>query len=225
MVDAPLADPVLAFLSQGSSPLPTPPPQAGEGALTTVLNTHHHPDHIGANIALKKATSCEIIGFYDDAHRIPAIDTKVKDGDEIKVCGYTAHVMFVPGHTLGHIAYYFQEQGALFCGDTLFAMGCGRLFEGTPQQMFDSLQKFKALPDETNVYCAHEYTLANATFSLSVDPDNKALQQRYEEVKNLRKQGIPTIPTTIGLEKSTNPFMRAKTVEEFARLRTLKDNF
>lgn len=193
--------------------------------LDYIINTHHHNDHIGGNAELKQKTGAKIIAYQGDTHRIPDIDIKVEDGDRINICDEAAEIMLLRGHTLGHIAYYFSKSGVLFCGDTLFSLGCGRLFEGSYEQMFGSLQKLAALPPQTLVYCAHEYTLANAKFAITIEPDNKNLQDRIKEVENLRKENKPTVPTTIGLELATNPFLRAKTVEEFAKIRKAKDSF
>ncbi|WP_417788665.1 hydroxyacylglutathione hydrolase [Terasakiella pusilla] len=207
--------------------------------LTHIFNTHHHNDHIGGNLQLKQAYECEIVGAQIDAARIAGIDTRVRDGQTFSFGCKTCRVFEVPGHTSGHIAFWFEEDQALFCGDTLFSLGCGRLFEGTPAQMWDSLKKFKQLPDETRVYCAHEYTQANADFAITVDPENADLQARQKEIAHLRQQGLPTIPSYIGLEKKTNPFLRADdpgvqkavglsgadTVAVFAEVRRLKDNF
>lgn len=192
--------------------------------ITQILNTHWHRDHTGANEAIKAATGGRITGPRGE--RIPAIDRAVGEGDEVRLGDQSiARVLDVPGHTAGHIAYYFEHDRLLFCGDTLFAMGCGRLFEGTPAQMFDSLAKLMALPDDTRVYCAHEYTAVNGRFALTVEPDNAALAQRMAEVVALRDAGRPTIPSTIGRERATNPFVRAGSVEEFARRRAAKDSF
>ncbi|WP_339713624.1 hydroxyacylglutathione hydrolase [uncultured Sneathiella sp.] len=207
--------------------------------LTHIINTHHHPDHTGANLELKEKTGCTIVGAKNDAARIPGIDVQVEEGDIFEFGSQRAEVYEVPGHTVGHIAYWFEESDALFCGDTLFALGCGRLFEGTPAQMWDSIGKFRALPDDTKVYCAHEYTEANGRFALSVDPKNAALKQRFNEILELRKKKLPTVPSTLGEEKQTNPFMRADDpglqtelallgadpVEVFAETRRRKDNF
>lgn len=207
--------------------------------LTAIWNTHHHFDHAGGNEALKARWGCEVVGAAADAHRIPGIDRQVSEGDVVTLGAAQAQVIETPGHTSGHIAYYFAEAGRAFVGDTLFALGCGRLFEGTPAQMWDSLGKLMALPDDTAVYCAHEYTAANAAFALSVDPDNAALQQRAAEIRALREQGEPTVPTAIGLEKQTNPFLRAQDqglaaslaladaapVAVFAETRRRKDSF
>ncbi|NCF43503.1 MAG: hydroxyacylglutathione hydrolase [Proteobacteria bacterium] len=207
--------------------------------LTHILNTHHHFDHAGGNEELKAQWGCQIIGAANDAHRIPGIDQQVVDGEWFHLGNSAVQVLEVPGHTLGHIAYYFANDKAAFVGDTLFALGCGRMFEGTAQQMWASLEKLMALPDETVVYCAHEYTQANAAFAITVEPDNSALQQRTRDIARLREQGIPTVPTTIGLERQTNPFVRphsddlqrtidcvgADAVAIFAETRKRKDNF
>jgi hydroxyacylglutathione hydrolase len=213
---------------------------AGKGwTLTHILNTHHHFDHAGGNAALKAKWGCTVVGAANDAARIPGIDVRLEDGDEFRFGAATARVLAVPGHTSGHIAYHFAADGVLFVGDTLFALGCGRLFEGTAAQMWSSLQKLMALPDETVVYCAHEYTQANAAFALTVDPDNPDLLERAKRIEALRASGRPTVPTTIGLEKATNPFLRATSaevqarvglagappVEVFAEVRRRKDRF
>lgn len=208
-------------------------------SLTHILNTHHHFDHAGGNEALKQQWGCTVVGAANDAKRIPGIEVRVADGDDYKLGAATARVLEVPGHTTGHIAYYFAEDGIAFVGDTLFALGCGRLFEGTPQQMWNSLQKLMALPDATVVYCAHEYTQANAAFAVTVEPDNSDLLARHEQIAAARAQGTPTVPTTIGLERATNPFVRADSrdlqktldlldadpVKVFAETRRRKDNF
>jgi hydroxyacylglutathione hydrolase len=177
--------------------------------LSHILNTHHHPDHVGGNTALKEATGCTVVGAANDADRIPGIDVRVAEGDTVALGDHIAAVFEVPGHTRGHIAYHFAADRALFCGDTLFSLGCGRLFEGTPQQMWQSLLKLRALPDDTMVYCAHEYTNANADFALSVDPGNASLKARAEQVVRLREAGEPTVPSALGEEKRANPFLRA----------------
>lgn len=207
--------------------------------LTHILNTQHHGDHTGANLALKDRWDCTVVGAANDAERIPGIDVQVSDGDDYVFGSLTAKVFEVPGHTTGHIAYYFESESTAFVGDTLFALGCGRLFEGTPEMMWNSLQKLMALPDETVVYCAHEYTQANAEFALSVEPGNTDLVARSKEIDALRAQNRPTVPTTIGLERATNPFLRpmsenlqatiglsgADLVSVFAETRKRKDNF
>lgn len=207
--------------------------------LTHILNTHHHMDHTGANLELKEKTGCLIVGSKNDASRIPGIDVLLSEGDVYEFGASKAQIFDVSGHTLGHIAYWFEQSDALFCGDALFALGCGRLFEGTPQQMWQSLSKLIKLPDETRVFCAHEYTEANANFALSVEPQNTDLQTRFEEILKLRGAGIPTVPSTLGDEKSTNPFLRpdstyiqetlnmrgANLVDIFAEIRSRKDTF
>lgn len=177
--------------------------------LTHIFNTHHHADHVGGNHALKQRYGCPVIGARADVGRIQDMETCLDEGETISFGSHTARVIAVPGHTSGHIAFHFADAGALFCGDTLFALGCGRLFEGTPEQMWDSLCKLRSLPDDTRVYCGHEYTLSNARFAVTVDPENAELAARAREVKALRDRGEPTIPTTIGLERRTNPFLRA----------------
>ena len=211
--------------------------------LTHILNTHHHWDHAGGNLALKEKWGCDIIGPKAEADRIPGIDRRVGDGDAVALGASTAQVFDTPGHTSGHIVYYFAdasaEAGAAFVGDTIFAMGCGRLFEGTPAQMWASLNKVAALPPETVLYCAHEYTQANARFALTVDPDNEALKARAKAVDALRAEGTPTVPTTLAEELATNPFLRAEApglksalgmedadpVAVFAETRARKDAF
>ncbi|WP_430443482.1 hydroxyacylglutathione hydrolase [Sphingorhabdus contaminans] len=191
--------------------------------ISQIWNTHWHPDHTGGNAEIKEVTGCTITGPAAEAERIPTLDVQVKGGDAVRLGEVTAHVIDVPAHTAGHIAFHFAEEKAAFVGDTLFAMGCGRLFEGTAEQMFNNMRALEALGDDTAIYCAHEYTLSNGRFALTVEPDNTALAQRMEEVFVLRDRGEPTVPTTIALEKATNPFMRARSVTELAARRAAKD--
>ena len=208
--------------------------------LDYIFNTHHHWDHVDGNLELKAKTGCTIIGPKPDFTRIPGIDLQVDEGDTVRLGAATAKVIFTPGHTRGHIVYWFEDAKALFVGDTLFAMGCGRLFEGTPAQMWSSLSRLKNLPGETKFYCAHEYTETNARFALSVDPGNPELLERFEQVTQQRRQGVPTVPATLALELQTNPFLRptaagilqslglpANTSPEqaFAEVRRRKDQF
>jgi hydroxyacylglutathione hydrolase len=193
--------------------------------LTHIFNTHHHGDHVGGNRRLQEETQAEIFGYAGDASRIPAISRRLEEGEHFTWGGVEVEVIFVPGHTTGHIAYYLPRPGWLFCGDALFLMGCGRLFEGTPEQAYASLQKFAALPEDTLVFCAHEYTAHNGEFALSCDPQNAALQQRMAHVRVMRQSGKPTVPGRLAEEKATNPFLRASTPEEFAKLRNLRDSW
>ncbi len=186
--------------------------------LNFILNTHHHSDHAGGNLALKKKTGCVIVGSRSDAVRIPGIDVLVGEGDTFALGDHRARIVETSGHTVGHICYLFEADLAAFVGDTLFSMGCGRLFEGTPAQMWASMQKLSALPDATRVYCAHEYTAANGRFAVTLEPQNAALTDRVREVAELRAAGRPTIPSTIGLEKATNPFLRPASPELRATL-------
>ncbi len=226
VVDPSVAEPVLRALADTG------------WRLTHILNTHHHPDHTGGNLELKRATGAIIVGPRADRNRIPGIDVEVGEGERYALGSQTAHVFDVPGHTRGHIAYWFEESRALFCGDTLFLMGCGRLFEGTPEQMWHSLGKLRRLPAETHVYCGHEYTQSNARFALTVEPENAALVARSRRVDALRAEGRSTVPGTMGEEIATNPFLRADEpalqqavgapgdpVATFAAIRHRKDNF
>jgi hydroxyacylglutathione hydrolase len=197
---------------------------ARDWRITQVLNTHWHPDHTGGNQAIHDAAGAPVTG-PDEVRRVYQPDSIVAEGDSVSVGRWTAEVWDIPAHTGGHVAYYFKDAKAVFVGDTLFAMGCGRLFEGTAEQMHSNLQRLAALPADVRVYCGHEYTLANARFAVTVDPDNQALAGRLATVEAKRNRGEVTLPTTIGEERATNPFMRAGSVEEFARLRQQKDSF
>lgn len=193
--------------------------------ITQIWNTHWHPDHTGGNAEIKAATGCTITGPAAEAARIPTLDREVGEGDEVALGGAVARVLEVPAHTAGHIAYHFADEDIIFVGDTLFAMGCGRLFEGTAAQMFGNMQRLKALPGETRVYCAHEYTQSNGRYARVAEPGNAAIAARMEAVDVARAAGEATVPTTIALERETNPFMRAATVEELAQRRAEKDAF
>ena len=191
--------------------------------ITQIWNTHWHPDHTDGNAEIKAATGCIITGPADEAARIPTLDVQVRGGDTALLGTTAAAVIDVPAHTAGHIAYHFAGEGIAFVGDTLFAMGCGRLFEGTAAQMYDNMRKLEALGDNTVIYCAHEYTQSNGRFALTVEPDNAALVARMARVDAMRLSGEPTVPTTIALERATNPFMRAASVEQLAQRRLAKD--
>lgn len=190
-----------------------------------ILNTHHHWDHVNGNKKLAKEYSAPIVAPKSEAHKIKGAEIFLDDGDTFSLGQSIARIIETPGHTAGGICFYFEKSGIVFTGDTLFAMGCGRLFEGTAEDMFNSLSKLKALPDKTLVYCGHEYTQSNAQFCLAYDQDNSALKKRAKEVETLRAAGKFTVPSTIGAEKSTNIFMRAKNAEHFGQLRAQKDNF
>jgi hydroxyacylglutathione hydrolase len=207
--------------------------------LTHIFNTHHHFDHAGGNLELKEKTDAVILGPRKDSHRIPGLDIHVGNEDKYLFGKQEVTTYDTPGHTSGHVVYHFADAGVAFVGDTLFALGCGRLFEGTPKEMWNSMQKLLEWPDETVIYCAHEYTQANADFALTVEPQNEALVERVADIRQLRAEHQPTVPTTIGLERNTNPFMRpdsanlratlsmpdAEDVDVFAETRHRKDNF
>jgi len=211
-VDPSVADPVLdAAAARG-------------WRITQIWNTHWHPDHTGGNDAIRAATGCAITGPAE-AEKVSKMDRIVAGGDVARIGDIEAELIDIPAHTAGHIAFHLPAARVAFTGDTLFAMGCGRLFEGDARQMHDALQRLAALPPETLVYCGHEYTLANGLFALSVEPDNHALARRVAEVKEARERGEVTLPTTIALERATNPFVRAGSVEELAARRAAKDAF
>ncbi|MEG8220399.1 hydroxyacylglutathione hydrolase [Sphingomonas sp. HH69] len=188
-----------------------------------IWNTHWHGDHVGGNAAIKAATGCIITGPAAEAEKIATLDRLVGEGDSVRIGDHVATVMAVPAHTAGHIAYHLADDRMAFVGDTLFAMGCGRLFEGTAAQMFANMQRLADLPEDTAVYCAHEYTLSNGRFALTVEPDNAALVERVAAVEALRARDEATVPTTIGLERATNIFMRARDVAQLAERRAAKD--
>jgi len=226
-IDTPDASAILAALA------------ARGWTLTHILNTHHHADHAGGNLELKRRTGCRIVGPRADAARIPGIDVEVGEGEAFELGLHRVEVLDTPGHTRGHIVYFLPDDDTAFVGDTLFSLGCGRLFEGTPTQMWSSLQKIMRWPERTRIYCAHEYTQANGRFAVTVEPGNRALAERVADVARLRAAGKSTVPSTLALEKATNPFLRpssrelqrtigmlgANEVEVFARTRTLKDAF
>lgn len=207
--------------------------------LNHILTTHHHPDHVEANVALKRAWNCTITGPVGEADRIPGIDATATGGDTLTIGGVEIRVLDTPGHTLGHITYWLPDAKVAFTADALFSLGCGRILEGTSEMLWESLERIAALPDDTAIYCGHEYTAANARFALTIEPENAALQKRAAEVSALRADGKPTLPTTIGLEKATNPFLRAREpgirkrlgmenasdAAVFAEIRKRKDNF
>ncbi|KAF3977309.1 MAG: hydroxyacylglutathione hydrolase [Methylococcales symbiont of Iophon sp. n. MRB-2018] len=227
VIDPAITEPVLTTLEEKG------------WSLNYILNTHHHWDHIGANLELKKITQCKIIAANADRSRIPGVDLLLNHGDKIKLGNEVATVLETPGHTIGHIVYHFANSHALFCGDTLFSMGCGRLFEGTAKQMWQSLQLIKQLPKQTHIYCTHEYTQANGEFALTLEPNNPQLQQRIQQVKMLRSKQQSTIPSPLLQELQTNPFLRENSleiqqsinmtnkteIEIFSKIRQLKDTF
>lgn len=213
LVDVGEAEPVLAYLKEhGITP-------------THLFSTHHHSDHIDGAEQLKRAYNLHHIAAEKDMNRIPTVDQGVLEGDIIPFGDENFCVIETHGHTLNHINFYGENSKTLFSGDTLFVMGCGRLFEGTTNQMFESFEKLKALPDETAIYCGHEYTMANAAFCVATMPNNEDIKKRYDEVKAIRKLEKPTIPSTIAEEKKTNVFMMANDAATFKQYRDSKDNF
>ncbi len=227
VVDTPEAGPIEAALEE-------------EGwKLTAIVNTHHHADHVAGNLALKEAHGAAVLGPAHDGERIPGLDRPLKDGDGFSLGAHRFDVIAVPGHTLGSLAYYICDEKIVFAGDTLFSLGCGRMFEGDAETMWHSLDLLRHLPEDTRLYCGHEYTLANAEFALQVEPGNEALRERGEQVRALRRSGQPTLPSTIALERATNPFLRPESAEIrknldmegvenwriFAELRQRKDAF
>ncbi len=224
IVDAPEAKPVIDRVEQTGA------------RVTKILSTHHHPDHSMANPELAKHFDAPVYGHHSDAGRLPGLTVGVDEGDEVELGQESARVLFIPSHTTGHVAYVFDAAKAVFTGDMLFAGGCGRLFEGNPQQMYTALcEKLAALPDDMRVFCGHEYTESNLQFAAHVEPDNRAVQEKLERVRAIRANAAAdwhdatpaemTIPSTIGEEKATNPFMRSPDSDELGRRRALKDNF
>ena len=190
-----------------------------------ILNTHHHADHVAGNADLKALYNIEVYGPLKEAKMIPGLNKGLGEGDTIAFDDTVIDIIETPGHTNGHICFYVARDNLLFAGDTLFSLGCGRLFEGTAEDMYRSLQKLKALPDETLLYCGHEYTEANGRFALAVDPDNATLKTHMDDIRKKRANNLPSLPSTLALEKKDNPFLRAGSAEEFAALRLAKDNF
>jgi hydroxyacylglutathione hydrolase len=224
IIDAPEEEPVVARV------------QATGADVKLILSTHHHLDHSNANSALAERYGAPVYGHVSDAQRLPGMTNGIDEGDVIQFGNQSARVLFIPSHTTGHVAYYFEEAGVVFTGDMLFAAGCGRLFEGNAQMMYDALcVKLFALPDNTLVYCGHEYTKSNLEFALTIEPENGEIKERYEHVCEIRSRAAGdwhdataaemTIPSSIAEEKATNPFMRAADAEELGRIRELKDNF
>ena len=193
--------------------------------LRYILNTHHHHDHIGGNLELKKKYGSKIVAFKDDNDRIPEIDIFVQDNQIWKADNFEAKIYHTPGHTNGHITFHFFNEKKIFTGDTLFSLGCGRIFEGTFEQMFNSLSKIKKLPKETEIYCGHEYTLQNSNFCIKHDSKNSKLKDKIIKIKEKIAHGLPTIPTNLGEEIECNIFLKAQNIETFSKLRDLKDNF
>ena len=193
--------------------------------LKYILNTHHHFDHIGGNKELKRKYNSIVVGYKYDAGRIPEINILVEDNQIWKGDNFEAKIIHIPGHTTGHISFYFFNEKIIFTGDTLFSLGCGKIFEGTYEEMFASLSKIKNLPEDTKIYCGHEYTLQNSKFCIEHDPQNLNLQNKIIKIKEKLENNAPTVPSTIKDEKECNIFLRAKNVESFSKLRDLKDNF
>ena len=193
--------------------------------LKFILNTHHHYDHVGGNKELKNKYNSNIIGFKGDKDRIPEIDILVGDQDTWKNGNFEAKIFHIPGHTSGHICFYFYNNKSVFTGDTLFSLGCGRIFEGTYSEMYESLEKIKKLPKDTKIYCGHEYTLNNSRFCIEYDKKNENLRNKIINIKKKLKEGLPTIPSTIKDELECNIFLRSENVKTFSKLRDLKDNF
>ena len=213
VIDPSEAKPIINFLEKNNL------------KLNYILNTHHHFDHIGGNIELKKNYDAKVVGFVGDKHRIPGIDIALEDNEKFNFGNCVIKVLHIPGHTLGHICFYFFNEKNIFTGDTLFSLGCGKIFEGTYLQMHKSLNFFKSLPLDTKIFCGHEYTLQNSNFCIINDPNNSKLKNRIIEIKQKIKNNLPTIPTTLENEMECNIFLKAENLERFSKLRDLKDNF
>ena len=213
VIDPSEADPIIEYLENNKI------------KLKFILNTHHHYDHVGGNKKLKKKYGASVVGYKGDKERIPEIDTLVDDQEIWKYEEFEAKIVHIPGHTLGHIFFYFYNQKSVFTGDTLFSLGCGRIFEGTYSQMFNSLKKLKELPHDTKIFCGHEYTMQNSKFCMANDENNQNLISKIKEIKKKLQNNLPTIPSTIKEELDCNIFLRSNNVETFSKLRDLKDNF
>lgn len=215
----------LAFIDPADSAAATDAVAAMGGTLDMVLLTHHHNDHIGGAEALRTRFGARIVGAALDSYRLPALDIAVREGEDFTFAGHKVEVLETPGHTVGHISYFLPQGPMLFCGDTMFSLGCGRMFEGTPVQFFDSFRKIAALPPRTLIYCGHEYTQSNARFALSIDPDNHRLRDKAAEVDRLRAAGQMTVPVRLEDELPVNPYLLARDAVSFGRIRLLKDTF
>ena len=213
VVDPSESDPVINYLEENKI------------NLKFILNTHHHYDHVGGNKELKKKYNAKVLGYINDKERIPEIDIFLKNKEIWNTDSFKFQIFHIPGHTSGHICYYFKNEKFLFTGDTLFSLGCGRIFEGTYEQMFSSLQLLKSFPKDTKIFCGHEYTLKNSEFCKKYDPKNEKLDTRILKIKNMLSKDLPTIPTTIEDELNCNIFLRSGNLETFSKLRDLKDNF
>jgi hydroxyacylglutathione hydrolase len=213
VIDPSEADPIIKYLENNKV------------KLKFILNTHHHYDHVGGNQKLKEKYGASVVGYKGDEKRIPQIDILLNDQETWIHENFEAKIIYIPGHTLGHICFYFYKEGSVFTGDTLFSLGCGRIFEGTYSLMFDSLMKFKKLPESTKIYCGHEYTKKNSDFCLAHDASNENLKTKVRDIDAKLKSGLPTIPSTIKDELECNIFLRSNNVETFSKLRDLKDNF
>lgn len=222
LVHDPASDETLVIDPSVSEPVLAAAAERG-WTIGQIWNTHWHGDHIGGNAGIVAATGAKVTAPAAELAKIPDVDRPVREGDVVRLGAHEALVMEVPAHTAGHIAYHFGQDGAVFVGDTLFAMGCGRLFEGTAEQMFVNMNRLAALPEATMVYCAHEYTLSNGRYAIRAEPDNADIAARLATVEAMRERGEATVPTTIALEKATNPFMRAGSIAELARRRAEKD--
>ena len=213
VIDPSEADPIIEYLENNKI------------KLKFILNTHHHYDHVGGNKKLKEKYGASVVGYREDKKRIPEIDILLDDQETWIHENFEAKIIYIPGHTLGHICFYFYKEESIFTGDTLFSLGCGRIFEGTYSQMFDSLMKLKKLPENTKVYCGHEYTKKNSDFCLAHDANNNNLKSKIYRIDEKLKSGLPTIPSTIKDELECNIFLRSNNIETFSKLRDLKDNF